>query len=107
MWNHHVSKGARTINAAESFRSFYSKINRQSGKKHLNVFALIELLQCVQRESEIEIQRLKSGGPPLTPRRKYKVLEEKIERLKNNLAVGQISLLQFMDSIAYVFHLED
>lgn len=102
-WNHFDNSSARTTNTAESF---HSKLNRMAGKPHLNIFAILELLQTVQDESEIEIERLKSGQPAKLPLLKYRKLETRIVNLKNMLNSNTISLIEYMRSMSLVFHLE-
>jgi hypothetical protein len=77
-----------------------------AGKSHLNIYAIIEVIQRIQEESEIEIQRLKNGFPAKLPPLKYRKLERRIINLKNMLRSGSITLLEYMKSISHVFHLE-
>jgi hypothetical protein len=72
----------------------------------LNIYAVIELLQTIQSDSEIEIQRLKSGGRPVLVPLKFRRLEEKIVNLKSKLAARSITVTEYMDAISSVFHLE-
>jgi hypothetical protein len=79
--------------------SFHSKLKKIAGQPHLNIFAIIDILQQIQNDNEIDIARLMAGEPAMKIKKKTRDLDAKISRLKVHLSSESISLFKYMDSI--------
>lgn len=89
IWNQFDNlHGVRTTNHLESW---HNKIKRSITRSHPNIFRVIQIFKEQQRETEQTIQLLQAGGSCQLQRRKYRVVTERLVRLKTRLENGDIT----------------
>jgi hypothetical protein len=64
---------------------FHSKLIKIAGQPHLNIFAIIDVLQQIQNDNEIDIARLMAGETVKKIKKKTRDLEA-ISTLKVHLS---------------------
>lgn len=104
MWSHYETlHGIRTTNHLESW---HNKVRRELDRAHPNVFRVIELFKEQQEDTEHTIRLLRAGGPAPKQRPKYRVITERLVRLKQRLQDGDISAYNYSSAIGGImtFH---
>ncbi len=97
MWSHYDNiHGVRTTNHLESW---HNKMKKELGRPHPNIFRAIELFKEQQNETENKLRLLRAGGPAPTQRRKYRLITERLVRLKRRLQNGQIAPYQYAGAV--------
>ena len=100
LWN--VSQ--ETVCTNNSVEGWHNKLNRSIGKIHPNVFELLTHLKKEQRETEITARQASLEAAPPVRRRRYRELDEKIERLQKELKEGHLTARDFLRRIRHVVH---
>ena len=100
LWN--VSQ--ETVRTNNSVEGWHNKLNRSIGKIHPNVFELLTHLKKEQRETEITARQASLGAAPPVRRRRYRELDEKIQRLQKELKEGHLTARDFLRRIRHVVH---
>ena len=71
--------GPRTNNLVEGF---HSKLNKEIGAPHPNIYKLVDILQDISKLSKVSLEKRLNGAP--APKRKRKWIERD-EKIKNML----------------------
>ncbi|XP_064479745.1 uncharacterized protein LOC135393150 [Ornithodoros turicata] len=103
IWNHFDNGSRRTINDVEGW---HYRLNSASHISHGNIYKLAELIPKNQQVNEREQVMLQTGHVVPPPRRRYRVLNSRINVLKAQLTDGLRTFHQYIDAIAYAIHLE-
>lgn len=70
--------------------------------RHPSIWTFIRKLKDEQSVREVNVQHMWNGGKPLLRRLKWRRLEERIVRLKEELNNGNRDILQFWLAIKHV-----
>lgn len=84
----------RTNNSVESFHhSLYAMV----GRPHPNVWVFINILKRMEHVKSCDLNRFDNGvALPNESRRKYRIINQKIEAAQKNYAENNITLTQFL-----------
>ena len=82
MWN--VFDGLRTNNYVEGW---HNKLNSFLGRRHPNIYQLMEFIKNEQANTSIELVQPQSGAMP-PPKKKYIMLESRLNIIRENTSVG-------------------
>ncbi len=97
MWSHFETlDGIRTTNHLESW---HHKMKKELDRPHPNIFRAIELFKEQQSDSEHAIRLLQAGGAAPTQRRKYRIVTERLVRLKQRLQEGHITAYHYAGAV--------
>ena len=88
-WNHHDTEGPRTNNHLEGW---HRRINGIAGKKHPNIYELVELFQAEQESTVITIEQLQAGGATRRRAKFYTIKDRSIQRIKEKFNNGTFTL---------------
>jgi MULE transposase domain/FLYWCH zinc finger domain len=95
-WHQYGILRGRTNNAAEGF---HSKLNRRINKPRVNFWEVSNIILSIQSYSEIEYQRIISGGAPKSRKKAYILQDQKIGRLWSLYQIGNIDLVTLIDQL--------
>ena len=98
MWTAYQQRH-RTNNHVEGWNS---KLNKSIGRHHPNLHTLIHHLKTMQAETELTIRRARLGGAPKPGRRKYRLLDSRIQRLTDQFAAGNLTPIQLLEDSSEV-----
>ena len=91
----------RTNNRLEGW---HNRLKRIVKKPHPNIYELIDVFKREQAASEVTLQQLETGANP-PPRKKYRQLEQRVERIKEKMSAGQMSISEYLDTIGHLIGL--
>ena len=77
------------------------RTNRSIGRHHPNLQTLI-VLKTLQAETELTVHRACLGGTPKPGRRKYRLLDARIQRLTGQFAAGNLTPMQLLEDSSEV-----
>ena len=100
LWNV-ADKTIRTNNAVEGW---HNKLNRGLGRHHPNIYQLIEYIQKEQQQGQQKVVQARLGVEPPPRRKKYRDLEERIEKIQQQRKDGIINAAEFLRRIRHVIH---
>ena len=58
-----------------------------------------------QAHSEVTLQQLDTGGIPPPRKKMYRQLEQRVERIKEKMSAGQMSISEYLDAIGHLIRL--
>lgn len=102
-WNHYDNDGPRTTNHAEGW---HSKVNKMCQHAHPNIFAAVKLLQSIQATNEAKMLQLSAGGKKRPTKKKYRLLDSRLQQLKDRFQAGQIGVLEYADAASALVKLK-
>lgn len=88
----------RTNNLVEGW---HNKLSREIGRVHPDIFKLIENIQRLSRSAKVTMNMAQNGVPPKPQRRKYRKVNEAIERLTQQHAQGQRTSQEFLRALRH------
>jgi hypothetical protein len=92
----------RTTNACEGY---HSRLNSHFRGRHADPYKFVCYLQKEEKEIEIRVGQLQVGAPPKKRKSKYVLVDEAIDRLRDQYFGNGIPsvarLLQYMDAVAH------
>lgn len=100
LWNVH-DKSLRTNNRLEGW---HHRFNRYLGKHHPGVFEFILALKAEQSIVEQEIQQMRLGARPKPRRRKYRLLDDRLDRLTDSFKSGNVTVNEFLNAVRHIVH---
>lgn len=98
-WNHFDTEKLRTNNNVEGW---HHRINVLAKKGHPNIFEFLTMIRNEQAMTEIKIAQQENGAAPPQKKRKYRIIAERLEVLKDRYSAGVVSLMEFADSASYL-----
>lgn len=81
---------------------FHHKWNSSVERTHPSLWVFIRKLKDEQRETEISAAAALRGDPPRPRRRKYRDMEHRILRLKEEYANGRRNVEEYWNAIRHV-----
>lgn len=99
-WNVH-NQTTQTNNHLEGW---HSKLNRAIGKIHPGIHELIKVLKVEQSTTDATVQRARLGAAPPPRRKKYRQLDERLDRLTQNFRAGEYTVNDFLDCMRHIVH---
>ena len=96
-WNHHETEGPRTNNHLEGW---HRRMNGIAGKKHPNIYELVELFQAEQASTEVTIEQLGAGGAVRRRGKFYRVKDRSIQRIRERFNNGTYTLEEYIDNLS-------
>ena len=96
LWNYYSYDGPRTNNRLEGW---HNRLKRIVKKPHPNIYELIDVFKREQAASEVTLQQLETGANPPPWKKKYRQLEQRVERIKEKMSAGQMSISKYLDAI--------
>jgi len=102
-WNHYDNEGPRTTNSVEGW---HSRLNKLCKKPHPNIYAITDILKKEQATNEAKMIQMAAGGKPRSKKRKYRLLDSRIQELKNRLQNELINVLDYADAASHIIHLD-
>ena len=104
IWNNYA--GLHIIRTTNHLESWHNKMNRELGRPHPNLFRAIELFKEQQAEMEETLRLLQASGRPPIQRRKYRLVTERLVRLKARLERGEVTAHHYAGAVGGIlsFH---
>ena len=102
LWNYYSYDGPRTNNCLEGW---HNRLKRMVKKPHPNIYKLIDVFKREQAASEVTLQQLETGANPPPRKKKYRQLEQRVERIKEKMSAGQMSISEYLDAIGHLIGL--
>ncbi len=104
IWNQSDNVGGvRTNNHLEGW---HSRLNKELGRPHPNVYALIEILKAEQQRVEHRLRLLRFGDVRPQQRPKYRKVTEKLLRLQRRLRAEQITIHEYAGAVGGILKLQ-
>ena len=101
LWNYYSYDGPRTNNRLEGS---HNRLKRIVKKPHPNIYELSDVSKREQAATEVTYQQLDTGANP-PPWKKYRQLDQRVQRIKDGMSAGQISISKYLDAIGYLIGL--
>ena len=101
MWNHFGNGNHRTNNHLEGW---HHKINQVAKKSHPNIFEVVGLLKREQSSVEVKLQQLHGHWQAPARKRTYRIIDARIQSLKDDLIRNNITEMQYTDHIGELLH---
>ncbi|XP_071111934.1 uncharacterized protein [Haliotis cracherodii] len=98
LWNHHDNIGPRTNNHLEGWHCHLNKLVQRA---HPNVFAFIKVIQRLEKTERNKLAQYLHGARPPPRKRIYLEINQRLERLQEQLRLGIKSPLQFLDAAGF------
>jgi hypothetical protein len=102
-WNHYQTEGPRTTNHLEGW---HNKIKKNVHHAHPNIYQIIEVLQNTQAVAECTIIQYGAGGARPPKRRRYRVMDTRLQLLKDRYHQGLINVVDYADAASHLLHLD-
>ena len=103
MWNHFSNDGPRTNNHVEGW---HNSLNQRIGRHHANICYFLEKLVDQQEIFENNLLIARQGKQISQRNRKNVLIDKRIEIQKNKYERGELSKLEFLDSVRYNLSLD-
>ena len=75
-------------------------MNGIAGKKHPNIYELVELFQAEQASTEVTIEQLGAGGAVRRRGKFYRVKDRSIQRIRERFNNGTYTLEEYIDNLS-------
>ena len=99
-----TSEAPRTSNHLEGWNN---KIKKKVHHAHPNIYQIIEVLQNIQAlVTECTIIQYAAGGARPPKRRRYRVIDTRLQLLKDRYQQGLINVVDYTDATSHLLHLE-
>ena len=98
LWNYYSYDGPRTNNRLEGW---HNRLKRIVKKPHPNFYELIDVFKREQAATEVTYQQLDTGANP-PPWKKYRQLDQRVQRIKDRMSAGQVSISEYLDAIGHL-----
>ncbi|XP_046342249.1 uncharacterized protein LOC124123059 [Haliotis rufescens] len=102
LWNHNDTTGPRTNNNLEGF---HNKLNRSLPHQHPNIYRLIEVFRMIEKAVKVKLAQINLGAPEPSRKRVYREVDNRLQRLKDQLTEGRKSPIQFLDAAGHLLKL--
>ena len=99
MWNHHNTMGPRTNNNLEGS---HNRLNRSLPHNHPNIYRFIEVLRKIEKADKVKLAQIDFRAAQPSRKHVYRELDNRIQRLKEQLHLGIKTSLQFLDAIGHL-----
>ncbi|XP_052809369.1 uncharacterized protein LOC128237826 [Mya arenaria] len=96
-WNHFNNGDPSTTNHVEGW---HHKINNQMKNCHPNIYILLDIIKKEQAANEAKISQHANGGKQRPRKRVYRQLEERLVRLKDQLSIGEMDTMSYVDAVS-------
>ncbi|XP_046583798.1 uncharacterized protein LOC124290982 [Haliotis rubra] len=96
IWNHHDTFGPRTNNNIEGF---HSRLNATLSHRHPKIFRFMEIIWKIEKAEKAKLCQLDLGGAPQSRKRLYREIDNRLHRLKDQLADGTKNHMQYLDAV--------
>ena len=101
-WNHYDTEGPRTNNHLEGW---HNKLKKRVGVAHPNIYKVIDEFKKEQAANEVKMEQYAAGGQRRKRTKKYREVEERLQRLKNDLTTGTKTYIEYGDAASYILKL--
>ena len=85
--------------------SYHSRWNKLVSVRHLSLWLFIVRLKDEERRISRSIRQVRAGHQLSERRRKWRKIEERIDRLKTQYSNGVITLTQYWDAVRFATRL--
>ncbi|CAC5420495.1 unnamed protein product [Mytilus coruscus] len=100
IWNvYQRNMDNRTNNHVEC--NFQQEMERSSWQTSSKLVVLLKKLKTEERRGALSVAAVRRGDRPPVRKRKYRLLQERIDRLTNSYRNGQRTLNQYWDAMVY------
>ncbi|CAC5359120.1 unnamed protein product [Mytilus coruscus] len=82
-------------------RCFQQEMERSSWQTSSKLVVLFEEVKTEERRGALSVAAVRRGDRPPVRKRKYRLLQERIDRLTNSYRNGQRTLNQYWDAMVY------
>ena len=100
MWNVH-GQATRTNNRVEGW---HSRLNKAIGAPHPNTHQLVDALKVEQAATELTVTRARLGAAPAPRRRRYRDLDDRLDRLLQRYRQGQLTTDRYLSALRHIVH---
>jgi hypothetical protein len=83
---------------------FYRRWNRTVGRRHPNLWVFIRKLKDEEVKCRVAIRSGQRGAAPPNKKRRYRQLQERVDRLKDGYQRGTRSLNNYWAAVAHAVH---
>jgi len=101
--NHHQTISPRTNNNLEGF---HHRLNLSLPHRHPNLFRFIDITKRMEKTEKIKLVQIDFGAAPPQRKRAYKELETRLARLKDHLATGMKTPLEYLDAVGKIIKMD-
>lgn len=101
LWSRYEVEGPRTNNHLEGF---HSALKKAVGSAHPNIYKFIEAIKKEQKNNELKLLQLETGGQVARKNTKYVRMEGKIQLLIQRYKNNELVIPQFLDQVGGLLH---
>ena len=102
LWNYYSYDGSPTNRRLEGW---HNRLKRIVKKPHPNIYELIDVFKREQAATEVTCQQLDTGANPPLRKKKYRQLDQRVQRIKDRMSAGQVSISEHLDAIGHLIGL--
>ena len=99
LWNYYTYDGPRTNNRLEGW---HSRLKRIVKKPHPNIYELIDVFRSEEAATNVTISQLTTGANPPPHKKKYTAIDSRVEKLKDRMHNGQVSINDYIAAIGHI-----
>ena len=99
LWNYYTYDGPRTNNRLEGW---HSRLKRIVKKPHPNIYELIDVFRSEEAATNVTISQLTTGANPPPRKKKYTAIDSRVEKLKDRMHNGQVSINDYIAAIGHI-----
>ena len=78
----------------------HRRINGITGKKHPNIYELVELFQTEQASTEVTIEQLQAGGTTRRRGKFYRIKDRSIQKIKEKFNNGTYIMEEYIEHLS-------
>ena len=97
--NYYTYDGPRTNNRLEGW---HSRLKRIVKKPHPNIYELIDVFRSEEAATNVTISQLTTGANPPPCKKKYTAIDSRVEKLKDRMHNGQVSINDYIAAIGHI-----
>jgi hypothetical protein len=83
---------------------YHNRWNRNVQTNHPNLWIFIRKMKDEQRRIHLTITAADNGQDPPRRKRKFRVLEKRIRRLKRDYSAGRRDVLSYWNAVSHAVH---
>lgn len=86
------------------FTGFHNRWNRAVAVRHPSIWTFITKLKMEERHSRRQLHSADHGDEPPAPKRRYRQLQHRIERLQQDYRAGRRNIASYWAAVSHAVH---
>lgn len=99
MWNFYTYDGPHTNNRLDRWHNWLKQIVK---KPHPNIYEIIDVFERKQATVEVTMLQLETGGNPPPRKRRYIEQDKRLQKLKERMTDGTVSINEYISAVAHL-----